>query len=185
MRCAFPSPPWRAKGKQKSYSHLRHREGKHRTGPKRRRGTLQRRGVPLIKDLGLREQVGTGWINYAASQSRCGQGGGGKGGGGFPAVLLLLRSVLNEFWHWKLQRDIFSLHTDIRGRRGRRWSSGKMQGLSSRAHAFSVEALVGKPCKRMKVPDEASLGADAGSHTSSVFSGEPHWSLGFSDSYQR
>uniref|UniRef100_A0A3P8SM52 T-box transcription factor 22 n=1 Tax=Amphiprion percula TaxID=161767 RepID=A0A3P8SM52_AMPPE len=26
-----------------------------------------------------------------------------------------------------------------------------MQGLSSRAHAFSVEALVGKPCKRMKV----------------------------------
>ncbi|XP_013885236.1 T-box transcription factor TBX22 isoform X1 [Austrofundulus limnaeus] len=26
-----------------------------------------------------------------------------------------------------------------------------MQGLSSRAHAFSVEALVGKPCKRMRV----------------------------------
>uniref|UniRef100_A0A8C2WDI2 T-box transcription factor 22 n=1 Tax=Cyclopterus lumpus TaxID=8103 RepID=A0A8C2WDI2_CYCLU len=29
-----------------------------------------------------------------------------------------------------------------------------MQGLSSRAHAFSVEALVGKPCKRMKVSEE-------------------------------
>uniref|UniRef100_A0A3Q1GCJ8 T-box transcription factor 22 n=1 Tax=Acanthochromis polyacanthus TaxID=80966 RepID=A0A3Q1GCJ8_9TELE len=28
-----------------------------------------------------------------------------------------------------------------------------MQGLSSRAHAFSVEALVGKPCKRMKVSE--------------------------------
>uniref|UniRef100_A0A667Z941 T-box transcription factor 22 n=1 Tax=Myripristis murdjan TaxID=586833 RepID=A0A667Z941_9TELE len=28
-----------------------------------------------------------------------------------------------------------------------------MQALSSRAHAFSVEALVGKPCKRMKVSD--------------------------------
>ncbi|KAL7863817.1 hypothetical protein SRHO_G00128010 [Serrasalmus rhombeus] len=26
-----------------------------------------------------------------------------------------------------------------------------MQGLSSRAHAFSVEALVGKSCKRLKV----------------------------------
>ncbi|XP_066504815.1 T-box transcription factor TBX22 [Hoplias malabaricus] len=29
--------------------------------------------------------------------------------------------------------------------------SSRMQGLSSRAHAFSVEALVGKSCKRMKV----------------------------------
>ncbi|XP_046877030.1 T-box transcription factor TBX22 [Hypomesus transpacificus] len=29
-----------------------------------------------------------------------------------------------------------------------------MQGLSSRAHAFSVEALVGKSCKRMKVENE-------------------------------
>uniref|UniRef100_A0A3Q2YK94 T-box transcription factor 22 n=1 Tax=Hippocampus comes TaxID=109280 RepID=A0A3Q2YK94_HIPCM len=29
-----------------------------------------------------------------------------------------------------------------------------MQGLSSKAHAFSVEALVGKPCKRMKVSEE-------------------------------
>uniref|UniRef100_A0A672HQK3 T-box domain-containing protein n=1 Tax=Salarias fasciatus TaxID=181472 RepID=A0A672HQK3_SALFA len=28
-----------------------------------------------------------------------------------------------------------------------------MQGLSSRAHAFSVEALVGKPCKRMKTSE--------------------------------
>lgn len=46
-----------------------------------------------------------------------------------------------------------------------------MQGLSSRAHAFSVEALVGKPCKRMKVTDESSLAADAGSNTS-VFCGE-------------
>ncbi|XP_056899971.1 T-box transcription factor TBX22 [Takifugu flavidus] len=43
-----------------------------------------------------------------------------------------------------------------------------MQGLSSRAHAFSVEALVGKPCKRMKVTDESSLAA--GSNTS-VFNG--------------
>lgn len=43
-----------------------------------------------------------------------------------------------------------------------------MQGLSSRAHAFSVEALVGKPCKRMKVSDghESSLAADTGSDTS-------------------
>ncbi|XP_008292906.1 T-box transcription factor TBX22 [Stegastes partitus] len=37
-----------------------------------------------------------------------------------------------------------------------------MQGLSSRAHAFSVEALVGKPCKRMKVSEghESSSGGD-------------------------
>ncbi|KAK1904804.1 T-box transcription factor TBX22 [Dissostichus eleginoides] len=41
-----------------------------------------------------------------------------------------------------------------------------MQGLSSRAHAFSVEALVGKPCKRMKVSDESSSAADTGSETS-------------------
>ncbi|XP_054648491.1 T-box transcription factor TBX22 [Dunckerocampus dactyliophorus] len=36
----------------------------------------------------------------------------------------------------------------------RRMSSAKMQGLSSRAHAFSVEALVGKPCKRLKVSED-------------------------------
>lgn len=30
----------------------------------------------------------------------------------------------------------------------------RMQGLSSRAHAFSVEALVGKSCKRVKVESE-------------------------------
>ncbi|XP_034037742.1 T-box transcription factor TBX22 [Thalassophryne amazonica] len=41
----------------------------------------------------------------------------------------------------------------------------RMQGLSSRAHAFSVEALVGKPCKRMKVSD----GHDSSS-TASIFS---------------
>ncbi|XP_047440433.1 T-box transcription factor TBX22 [Mugil cephalus] len=40
-----------------------------------------------------------------------------------------------------------------------------MQGLSSRAHAFSVEALVGKPCKRMKVSEghESSSAGDTGS----------------------
>uniref|UniRef100_A0A3Q0S2X4 T-box domain-containing protein n=1 Tax=Amphilophus citrinellus TaxID=61819 RepID=A0A3Q0S2X4_AMPCI len=38
-------------------------------------------------------------------------------------------------------------------------------GLSSRAHAFSVEALVGKPCKRMKVSEE---------HESSGDTCEPH-----------
>uniref|UniRef100_A0A1A8UAH6 T-box 22 n=1 Tax=Nothobranchius furzeri TaxID=105023 RepID=A0A1A8UAH6_NOTFU len=35
-----------------------------------------------------------------------------------------------------------------------------MQGLSSRAHAFSVEALVGKPCKRMKVSERQDSGSD-------------------------
>lgn len=30
----------------------------------------------------------------------------------------------------------------------------RAQGLSRRAHAFSVEALVGKSCKRMKVEKE-------------------------------
>uniref|UniRef100_UPI0037E9AE92 T-box transcription factor TBX22 n=1 Tax=Semicossyphus pulcher TaxID=241346 RepID=UPI0037E9AE92 len=47
-----------------------------------------------------------------------------------------------------------------------------MQGLSSRAHAFSVEALVGKPCKRMKVSEghESSSAGDTGSDTS-IFSG--------------
>lgn len=45
-----------------------------------------------------------------------------------------------------------------------------MQGLSSRAHAFSVEALVGKPCKRMKVSEgqESSSAGDTGS----IFTGE-------------
>uniref|UniRef100_A0A8D0DET1 T-box transcription factor 22 n=1 Tax=Sander lucioperca TaxID=283035 RepID=A0A8D0DET1_SANLU len=48
-----------------------------------------------------------------------------------------------------------------------------MQGLSSRAHAFSVEALVGKPCKRMKVSEghESSSAGDTGSDTS-IFTGE-------------
>ncbi|KAM7000196.1 T-box transcription factor TBX22 [Tautogolabrus adspersus] len=51
-------------------------------------------------------------------------------------------------------------------------SSAKMQGLSSRAHAFSVEALVGKPCKRMKVSEEheSSSAGDTGSDTS-IFNG--------------
>ncbi|KAF6717837.1 T-box transcription factor TBX22 [Oryzias melastigma] len=35
-----------------------------------------------------------------------------------------------------------------------------MQGLSSRAHAFSVEALVGKPCKRMKVSERTGSSSD-------------------------
>ncbi|XP_041800542.1 T-box transcription factor TBX22 [Chelmon rostratus] len=56
--------------------------------------------------------------------------------------------------------------------RRRTGSFAKMQGLSSRAHAFSVEALVGKPCKRMKVSEghESSSAADTGSDTS-IFTG--------------
>ncbi|KAF3693641.1 T-box transcription factor TBX22 [Channa argus] len=47
-----------------------------------------------------------------------------------------------------------------------------MQGLSSRAHAFSVEALVGKPCKRMKVSEghDSSSTGDTGDDTS-IFTG--------------
>ncbi|XP_022607804.1 T-box transcription factor TBX22 [Seriola dumerili] len=47
-----------------------------------------------------------------------------------------------------------------------------MQGLSSRAHAFSVEALVGKPCKRMKVSEghESSSAGDTVGDTS-IFTG--------------
>ncbi|XP_039976303.1 T-box transcription factor TBX22 [Xiphias gladius] len=47
-----------------------------------------------------------------------------------------------------------------------------MQGLSSRAHAFSVESLVGKPCKRMKVSEgqESSSAGDTGGDTS-IFTG--------------
>uniref|UniRef100_A0A3Q3WD13 T-box domain-containing protein n=1 Tax=Mola mola TaxID=94237 RepID=A0A3Q3WD13_MOLML len=57
-----------------------------------------------------------------------------------------------------------------------------MQALSSRAHAFSVEALVGKPCKRMKVSDghDLSLAADTGSETS-IFTGETEGCLDFQD----
>lgn len=49
----------------------------------------------------------------------------------------------------------------------------RMQGLSSRAHAFSVEALVGKPCKRMKVSEghDSSPVGDTGSDTN-LFTGE-------------
>ncbi|XP_035804951.2 T-box transcription factor TBX22 isoform X1 [Amphiprion ocellaris] len=48
-----------------------------------------------------------------------------------------------------------------------------MQGLSSRAHAFSVEALVGKPCKRMKVSEglESSSAGDT-SGDRSIFTGQ-------------
>lgn len=49
-----------------------------------------------------------------------------------------------------------------------------MQGLSSRAHAFSVEALVGKkPCKirKVSVGHDACLAAEARSDTG-IFTGE-------------
>ncbi|CAG5992588.1 unnamed protein product [Menidia menidia] len=54
-----------------------------------------------------------------------------------------------------------------------------MQGLSSRAHAFSVEALVGKPCKRMKVSErqDSSLAADTGGNRS-IFSGQHEYPTG-------
>ncbi|XP_029021142.1 T-box transcription factor TBX22 [Betta splendens] len=45
-----------------------------------------------------------------------------------------------------------------------------MQGLSSRAHAFSVEALVGKPCKRMKV-SEGHEPSSAEDGDTSIFTG--------------
>ncbi|XP_030230281.1 T-box transcription factor TBX22-like [Gadus morhua] len=55
-----------------------------------------------------------------------------------------------------------------------------MQGLSSRAHAFLVEALVGKPCKRRKTsarPDVAGVNAevsgDADTFTSETGSNGP------------
>ncbi|KAI3351967.1 hypothetical protein L3Q82_020786 [Scortum barcoo] len=53
-----------------------------------------------------------------------------------------------------------------------------MQGLSSRAHAFSVEALVGKPCKRMKVSEghESSSAGDTGSDTS-IFTGPKEYPI--------
>lgn len=54
----------------------------------------------------------------------------------------------------------------------------RMQGLSSRAHAFSVEALVGKPCKKMKVSGGHESSLDTGSNTS-VFTGETEGSLHF------
>ncbi|AWP12417.1 putative T-box transcription factor TBX22-like [Scophthalmus maximus] len=58
--------------------------------------------------------------------------------------------------------------------RGETGSLVKMQGLSSRAHAFSVEALVGKPCKRMKVSEghESSSAGDTGGDTSIFTGGE-------------
>ena len=55
-----------------------------------------------------------------------------------------------------------------------------MQGLSSRAHAFSVEALVGKPCKRMKVSEESSSAADTDSDTS-IFTGEANGWMDFGE----
>lgn len=55
-----------------------------------------------------------------------------------------------------------------------------MQGLSSRAHAFSVEALVGKPCKRMKLTEEheSSSAGDTGSDTSILTGEEANGQLG-------
>lgn len=48
----------------------------------------------------------------------------------------------------------------------------RMQGLSSRAHAFSVEALVGKPCKRIKVSEEHEPSSADTSGDRSIFPGE-------------
>lgn len=63
--------------------------------------------------------------------------------------------------------------TESKFTRIERDSFAKMQALSSRAHAFSVEALVGKPCKRMKVSDgqDTSSSGDTGSDKS-TFTGE-------------
>ncbi|CAL8240850.1 unnamed protein product [Gadus morhua 'NCC'] len=56
-----------------------------------------------------------------------------------------------------------------------------MQGLSSRAHAFSVEALVGKPCKRTKTsarPDVAGVNAE-GSGDADTFTSETGSNVSF------
>ncbi len=76
-------------------------------------------------------------------------------------------------------RDKVKVQTDI-GLAKKTGSFAKMQGLSSRAHAFSVEALVGKPCKRMKVSEghESSSAGDTGSDTS-IFTGEADGLLDF------
>ncbi|KAG7278112.1 hypothetical protein CRUP_029057 [Coryphaenoides rupestris] len=53
----------------------------------------------------------------------------------------------------------------------REWMDRRsMQGLSSRAHAFSVEALVGKPCKRRKTSGGA---ADAAGFPADVSGDDP------------
>ncbi|XP_077957634.1 T-box transcription factor TBX22 isoform X1 [Gasterosteus aculeatus] len=62
-------------------------------------------------------------------------------------------------------------------------SGATMQGLSSRAHAFSVEALVGKPCKRMKLTEEheSSSAGDTGSDTSILTGEEANGQLGLNE----
>ena len=80
-------------------------------------------------------------------------------------------------WDTEPCKGQIKVQTDIRYKTG---SFAKMQGLSSRAHAFSVEALVGKPCKRMKVSEghESSSAGDTGSDTG-IFTGEAEGLLGF------
>lgn len=111
-------------------------------------------------------------INYAASRSRRERRGAPWGAAAAPAAACSTPSCLEWAGLLNLLRDKVKIQTDIRLAESR-GSFAEMQGLSSRAHAFSVEALVGKPCKRMKVSEghESSSAGDTGSETS-IFTGE-------------
>lgn len=181
----FPPSLWRAEGDQRNKLSVRQRgKGRHINGLRGREGDIvvRKRGVPIIKD--------SGW--------RCAPR---RTHGDAPDQL---RSVTEPRWEKRdslrcsccccclfcpvpswMSRDTessagLSQSSDGYWARIRKTGSfAKMQGLSSRAHAFSVEALVGKPCKRMKVSEgqESSSTGDTSGDTS-VFTGEKegNWS---------
>nr|XP_061792590.1 T-box transcription factor TBX22-like [Nerophis lumbriciformis] len=61
-----------------------------------------------------------------------------------------------------------------------------MQGLSSKAHAFSVEALVGKPSKRMKVAEEYQSSSPGHTDTdTTIFAGKSEINVSLSGSADR
>lgn len=176
----LPPSVWRAEGNKSNKTSVRERKKRGDTGKDKggREGDIvvRWRGVPVIKDFGwgrasrrthgdspdqLRSVTERPWEKRGflrcCSCCFCCL---------FYAVLSWMSSDTESCAGQSQSSDGYTT-------RRKTGSFAKMQGLSSRAHAFSVEALVGKPCKRMKVSEghESSSAAGTGSDTS-IITGE-------------
>lgn len=180
-RCAFPSLSVTRRGEpEEPQPSARETEESRKRANRGRKGNIavRRRGVPVIKSWSRRtrgnvlDQLRS--VTEPPPWAKTGSLGCSCCCSLFCAVLYWMSSDTESY-----AGQSQSSHTSG----GKTWSFAKMQGLSSRAHAFSVEALVGKPCKRMKVSEghESGLAADTGSDTS-IFTGEKDF-FGFPRTY--
>lgn len=126
---------------------------------------VRRRGVPIIKVFWMRarvvEHMGTYRNNCAASRSRCERRGALWG---VAAADVYSASSCSDCTGTLSEPTAGQSQSSGGIRIVQTVTLSRMQGLSSRAHAFSVEALVGKPCKRLKLSEghESSSAGDTG-----------------------